>query len=108
MASADKANDITTSNSDFAKVSKELLFGKRINNISTADFVAILFHLKSTFPAIEIEISYAKNGTSIANSNLLSVRKIFYIQKEISSSVMDFKHINSTLVFLISHKAPLQ
>jgi hypothetical protein len=104
MMPADEANYIATSNTDLLKVTKELLFGKRINNISTADFAAMLFDLKSTQPPIEIEISYTKSDTSTTDCNLLSVRKIFYIQKEISSSAIDFNHINNTLAFYANSK----
>jgi len=99
MVSADEPNYTTTSNSSYLKMTKELLFGKRINNISIADFTAILFYLNKKLPPIEIEISYMKNCTSITNSNLISVRKIFYIPKEISSSAITFQHINNTLIF---------
>lgn len=100
VVSIDEMNHIATSNYASLKVAKELLFGKWINHISTADFTAILFHLKKNILSpLEIEISYTKNCTLMANCNLISVRKIFYIQKEISSSAIDFRHINNTLNF---------
>lgn len=86
------------------KAIKELLIGKILHNITTYDLVEILFYLKKTSSPIEIEISYTKYCTSKNNCILMSVRKFFYIHKKVSSSAVDFRHLNSTLIFYANSK----